>query len=99
MLLRSRPDMVRRFLLRKTQISTSSKPGSNDKQVPATEHHPCYSGFQVQGAANSPAAWTLIISIFIPYVKAYRIKNGTTEKYCTNRQNMIVFSEKIRRKK
>ncbi len=92
MLLRSRPDMVRRFLLRKTQISTSFKPGSNVKQVPATEHHPCYSGFQVQGAANSPAAWTLIISIFTPYVKAYLIMKGIAKKYCTNRQYVIVFA-------
>ena len=26
------------------------------KYQPSAEHHPCYSGLQVQGAANSPAA-------------------------------------------
>lgn len=56
MLLCSQPDMVRGFLLRKTQASTSLKPGSYNKQKPSAEYHPCYSGFQVQGAAAPPAA-------------------------------------------
>ena len=56
MLLCSQPDMVRGFLLRKTQASTSLKPGSYNKQKPSAEYHPCYSGLQVQGAATTPAA-------------------------------------------
>ena len=29
------------------------------KHQPSAEHHPCYSGLQVQGTAISPAAWKL----------------------------------------
>ena len=29
------------------------------KYQPSAEHHPCYSGLQVQGAATSPVAWKL----------------------------------------
>ena len=56
MLLRSRPDTVHRFLSRKTQTSTPLTKGSPTRRRPDTNHHPCYSGLQVQGTANSPAA-------------------------------------------
>ena len=55
MLLRLRPDTVRRFLLRETQTSTSLTEGSPTAATPPEDHHPCYSGLQVQGTANSPA--------------------------------------------
>ena len=58
-LLRLRPDTVQRFLLRETQTSTPLTEGSPTAATPLKDHHPCYSGLQVQGAANSPVAWKL----------------------------------------
>ena len=55
MLLRSRPDTVQRFLLRETQLSTPLIKGSSINKTSEADHHSCYSGFQVQGAADSPA--------------------------------------------
>lgn len=65
-LLRLRPDTVRRFLLRETQTSTSLTEGSPTAATPPEDHHPCYSGLQVQGAANSPAARFLYYKCYIP---------------------------------
>ena len=55
MLLHSCPDTVHRFLLRKTQTSTPLFRGSPTVKTPSVGQHPCYSGLQVQGTANSPA--------------------------------------------
>ncbi len=55
-LLCSQPDTVHRHPLRKTQTSSPLIKGSNMSQKPSAYHHPCYSGFQVQGAAAPPAA-------------------------------------------
>ena len=55
MLLRLRPDTVRRVLLRKTQTSTPLTKGSPTVDIPQENYHPCYSGLQVQDTANSPA--------------------------------------------
>ena len=55
MLLRSRPDTVQRFLLRETQLSTPLIKGSSINKTSEADHHSCYSGFQVQDAANFPA--------------------------------------------
>ena len=54
-LLHSCPDTVHRFLLRKTQTSTPLFRGSPTVKTPSVGQHPCYSGLQVQGTANSPA--------------------------------------------
>ena len=56
MLLRSRPDTVQRFLLRETQLSTPLIKDSSINKTSEADHHSCYSGFQVQDAANFPAA-------------------------------------------
>ena len=56
MLLRSRPDTVHRFLLRETQLSSPLIKGSSIRRSSGDNHHSCYSGFQVQGTATSPAA-------------------------------------------
>ena len=40
--------------------------GRLHKISPSAEHHPCYSGLQVQGAANSPAARFLYYKCYIP---------------------------------
>jgi len=45
--------------LRETQTSTSLTEGSPTAATPQEDHHPCYSGLQVQGAATSPVAWKL----------------------------------------
>ena len=55
-LLHSWPDTVHGALLRKTRVSTHTTPGCCLTRSPSTGYHPCYSGFQVQGAATSPAA-------------------------------------------
>ena len=55
-LLCSQPDTVHRHPLRKTQTSSPLVKASNMSQKPSAYHHPCYSGFQVQGAAAPPAA-------------------------------------------
>ena len=76
MLLRLRPDTVRRFLLRETQTSTSLTEGSPTAATPQEDHHPCYSGLQVQGTATSPVAWKLYnILNCTPYFDAYLIIN------------------------
>ena len=59
MLLRLRPDTVRRVLLRKTQTSTPLTKGSPTVDIPQENYNPCYSGLQVQGTATSPVAWKL----------------------------------------
>lgn len=62
MLLRLRPDTVRRVLLRKTQTSTPLTKGSPTVDIPQENYHPCYSGLQVQGTATTPAAQVHIIT-------------------------------------
>ena len=61
-LLRSRPDTVHGFPSRKTQISTPHTRGGFTKSMPSAQHHPCYSGLQVQGTATTPAARVYIIT-------------------------------------
>ena len=41
------------------------------KHQPSAEHHPCYSGLQVQGTANTPAARVLILSYFLVIVNGW----------------------------
>ncbi len=59
MLLGSPPDMVHNFRLRKTHASTRVLPRRQHKRQPQIRHHPCYSGFQVQGTATAPASMIL----------------------------------------
>ena len=61
-LLRSRPDTVHGFSSRKTQISTPHTRGGFTRPMPSAQHHPCYSGLQVQGTATTPAARVYIIT-------------------------------------
>lgn len=49
MLLRSRPDMVHGFLLRKTQISTPVCPGSDYMQCPKQNITPAIADFRYRG--------------------------------------------------
>ena len=55
-LLHSWPDTIHSALLRKTRISTRTLKGGYITNSPSAGYHPCYSGFQVQGTAASPAA-------------------------------------------
>ena len=57
------PTFIQRFVERKGCISGFPRryadrhvKASNMSQKPSAYHHPCYSGFQVQGAAAPPAA-------------------------------------------
>ncbi len=69
MLLHSCPDTVRKLPLCKTQTSTPLIPGCFAKRTPSAEHHPCYSGLQVQGTAISPAArkFETYLSAAVPF--------------------------------
>lgn len=59
MLLGSPPDMVRELRLRKTHLSTASDTSCRTAAALIMTSHPCYSGLQVQGTANSPASMTI----------------------------------------
>ncbi len=66
-LLRSRPDTVHGNALHKTLLSTfltTRKPSINcvEKGVRL-----CYSGLQIQGAANSPPMRSLYIILYLPW--------------------------------
>ena len=60
MLLGSPPDMVHGILLRKTISSTPLTLFKANRTCPGVGIHPCYSGLQVQGTANSPTSATLL---------------------------------------
>ena len=62
-LLRSRPDTVHGFSSRKTQISTPHTRGGFTRPMPSAQHHPCYSGLQVQGTATTPAARVILYRV------------------------------------
>ncbi len=55
MLLDPSPDMVHGSALRKTHSSTQEKQLIPKRSILRRGINPCYSGFQVQGAADSPA--------------------------------------------
>ena len=54
MLLGSPPDMIHRGELRRTHFSTASQGCGDTNNVLNLAYHPCWSGLQVQGTANSP---------------------------------------------
>ena len=62
MLLGSPPDMVHNSRLRKTHSSTQQVRLSRFELTLKKGIHPCCSGFQVQGSANSPASMALFYS-------------------------------------
>ena len=65
MLLGSPPDMVHNPRLRKTHSSTQTTRVRLPWSDPQNGIHPCCSGFQVQGSANSPTSMALFYSSFI----------------------------------
>jgi len=72
MLLRSRPDMIRGFPLRKTQTSSPRYDGLLQNNLPLTRHHPCYSGFHRYKAPLLPRLrGRKIILILLRKVKYY----------------------------
>ena len=77
MLLGSPPDTVHEFSLRKTKTSTPHTLGSFAIDLSETEHHPCYSGLQVQGAADSPASTEIYCNFLL-----YFIHNDKKKKNC-----------------
>ena len=60
MLLGSPPDMVHGVSLRQTNLSTLNRQINNTQTSPGVGIHPCYSGLQVKGTANSPTSATLL---------------------------------------
>ena len=68
MLLGSPPDTVHEFSLRKTKTSTPHTLGSFAIDLSETEHHPCYSGLQVQGAADSPASTEIYCNFLLYFI-------------------------------
>ena len=73
MLLGSPPDMVHNSRLRKTHSSTQQARLSRFELILKKGIHPCCSGFQVQGSANSPASMALFYSSLLylyqdPYI-------------------------------
>ena len=73
-LLRSRPDTVRDIALHKTLLSTflmTRIPSINDVEKGVQL---CYSGFQIQGAANSPPTrFTIITHFLVDCNRFYRV--------------------------
>ena len=64
MLLGSPPDMVHGVRLRKTHPSTREKRRADHTESALIKGiHPCCSGLQVQGTANSPAGMALFYSL------------------------------------
>ena len=59
MLLGSPPDMVHGFPLRGTGLSSPLTRGRRHSAGPGAGIHPCCSGLQVQGTANSPTSAAL----------------------------------------
>ena len=74
MLLRSRPDMIRGFPLRKTQTSSPFSDGLLQNNLPSTKHHPCYSGFHRYKAPLLPRLHG--ISYYMCYTMICQILNG-----------------------
>ena len=54
MLLGSPPDMIHRCELRRTHFSTALQGCGDTNFALILAYHPCWSGLQVQGTANSP---------------------------------------------
>ena len=71
MLLGSPPDMVHGFLLRKTGSSTPLIEVRRHSTHPQWGIHPCCSGLQVQGTANSPISAALSKATNILYYKFF----------------------------
>ena len=59
MLLGSPPDMIHGFRSHRTHPSTHIPRCRPHKKHPQRRHHPCYSGFQVQDTAATPASMVL----------------------------------------
>ena len=78
MLLGSPPDMVRNLRSRKTHSSLQEKCGADHpSQILIRGNHPCCSGLQVQGTADSPAGMALF-HILLPllYQRFLKIASG-----------------------
>ncbi len=66
MLLGSPPDMIHRGELRRTHLSTALHGCGDTNFVLRLAYHPCWSGLQVQGTANSPDSMAIF---HIPFIK------------------------------
>ena len=67
MLLGSPPDMIHRCELRRTHFSTALQGCGDTNFALILAYHPCWSGLQVQGTANSPDSMAIF---HIPFHKS-----------------------------
>lgn len=68
MLLGSPPDMIRRGELRRTHFSTALRECGDTNIALRLAYHPCWSGLQVQGTANSPDSMAIFHIPFLEIV-------------------------------
>ena len=63
--------------------------------MPSAQYHPCYSGLQVQGTANTPAARVLILHGFSENVNAFggrkKISGQYSDGACRRGPNIIFY--------
>ena len=62
-------------VVKDTNVNTTYT-GLLHKHQPSAEHHPCYSGLQVQGAATTPAARSVILYLGIAPVSMISSKDS-----------------------
>ena len=86
MLLGSPPDMIHRCELRRTHFSTALQGCGDTNFVLILAYHPCWSGLQVQGTANSPDSMAIF---HIPFHK---------NQYTTKPFSLQVCFQKIMQK-
>ena len=87
MLLGSPPDMVHRCELRRTHFSTALHGCGDTNFVLILAYHPCWSGLQVQGTANSPDSMAIF---HIPFHKLQYTINNTGFQVC-----FLIFHKKL----
>ncbi len=80
MLLGSPPDMVHRRELRGTHFSTALQRRGDTNLALIPAYHPCWSGLQVQGTANSPDS---MVIFHTPFPRRARPTGFSQIKYTT----------------
>ena len=81
MLLGSPPDMVHNLRSRKTRSSLQTKRGADHpSQILIRGNHPCCSGLQVQGTADSPAGMALFHILLILLYQSFK-KNASSKSF------------------
>ena len=101
MLLGSPPDMVHNLRSRKTRSSLQTKRGADHpSQILIRGNHPCCSGLQVQGTADSPAGMALFhILLILLYQSFKKIASSKSffiaAVFCTQQKELTDIAEEI----